>query len=243
MILLINYWVQLQKAVSKRPAAFRVNNAFHKISSEHEMKWKLNEAELLIPNTLSISAEQTLELFTALRWHWASLHSGFWVNFPIAGNYNLHKCAGSTHTRAHGNWFCPVAVGGDLYPSLMERFRPVWKQQGCTVTHTHTAELMEHPMLRSSQTGWRYRTLTLTARRELGPACLLSSSILPLLFSQSLTLLLCCHDYTHVLLQTWLLFSCYLDTYTSLFVSIKIMKLHQQQHTGALKIEKKILHA
>lgn len=158
------------------------------------MKWKLNVAELLIPNTQHLcwagsgafhSTEMTLGL------------SSLWLlsQFPDCWKLQSTQVC-KQHTQAHGNWICPIPVGGDLYPSLMERFRPVWKQQGCTVTHMHTAELMEHPMLRSSQTGWRYRTLTLTARRELRPARLLSSSILPLLFSQSLTLLLCCHDYT-----------------------------------------------
>lgn len=121
------------------------------------------------------------------------------------------------HTQAHSHWFCPVPVGGDLYPSLIERFRPVWKQQGCTVTHTHTAELMDHPMLWSLQTGWRYRTLTLTARRELGSARLLSSSILPLLFSQSLSL----HCSVAMTISTscwWISFPCYLDMYTPLSV-------------------------
>lgn len=107
------------------------------------------------------------------------------------------------HAQAHCHWFCPVPVGGDLYPSLMERFRPIWKQRGCTVTHTHTAELMDHPVLRSLQTGWRYRTLTDCTQ---GAACLLSS-ILPLLFHLSLSLLLCCHDYTVATSCSWFFFS------------------------------------
>lgn len=50
LILQMNYWVQLQNACRNRSAAFRVNKAFHEISSEHEMKWKLNAVEL-VPST------------------------------------------------------------------------------------------------------------------------------------------------------------------------------------------------
>lgn len=175
--MLINYWVQLLQQE-------RINTVFHKISSEHEMKWKLNAAELLIPYTPSTSAEEALELFTALTWHCASLHPDVGVRLlEIAIYTSVHR----QHTKAHSHWFCPVPVGEDLYPSLMERFRPVWTQQGCAVAHTLTAELMEHPMLWFSQTGWRYWTPTLTTCRELGPARLLFLSFLPLLFSQSLS--------------------------------------------------------
>lgn len=108
----------------------------------------------LIPSSRSASAEQPLELFTAAAADTkASLHFALRVSFQIGRKFCGTYTRAYTHTAARGHRLCPVPVGEGLYPSLMERFRPVWKQRGCTVTRTQTAELMERLVLRSSQTG------------------------------------------------------------------------------------------
>lgn len=98
----------------------------------------------------------------------------------------IYMSAQAAHARHMATGFVQSQWVGTCI-ARVERFRPIWKQQGCTVAQTRTAELMEHPMLWSSQTGWRYRTLTLTAREELGPGCLLDSTSL-LLLSRSFLL-------------------------------------------------------
>lgn len=163
LISVINNWGLLQIAFSLR--------AFHKISSEHEMKWKLNAVERLIPNTPSTSSKQPLELFTAPRWLLASLHFSFRINLETA----IYTSVCREHAQAHG----PCPSGWGLGPSGSSR-EGRW----------HTAELMEYPMLRSSQTGWEYWTLTPSTCRKLRPARLLSFTILTLLFGRSL----CCYD-------------------------------------------------
>lgn len=159
--------MQLERALS-RSATFRINKAFHKMSWEHEMRWKLNAAELLIPQ------------HTAPLWCF-SQRTDDTASESISRFQENRIC--TCAQVAHMHCFCQVAVGGDLYPSPMGHLRPIWKQRGCTVTHTHTAELMEHPMLGSSD---RLKVLNSCSYHMQGAGTILSAS----LFSTQSTVML-----------------------------------------------------
>lgn len=158
------------------------------------MRWKLNTAKILIPQL----PYHPLELLT-LAWNYFELRS----KYPDC--CKLHSAQVRGHrTQTRGLPVLSHRSRSRLVSLWWSVLRPVWTQQGCAVAQTHTAELMEPPMLRSAQTGWRYWTLT--TRQELRPGRLLSPHRSPSCLPLSVFSLLCV---TMTATLQILLFSCH----------------------------------
>lgn len=105
------------------------------------MKRKLNAAELLIRD-----GSPALGAF-----HIAANDTGPLIRVApesISGllQITIYTSAQAARARHMATGFVQSQWVGTCIARI-ERFRPIWKQQGCAVAQTHTAELMEHPML------------------------------------------------------------------------------------------------